>query len=477
MPLKNLISKFTGNNNETKSQEKAQRVLDTFAAFGIEMDLIESIPSSAALRIRMRPKRPVRMHEIRGFADDLRFALGVEHLRIEAPLPGTKSIEVLIPRDHAALYSWQEAIASEPFKQPQTPTTVVLGRDEFGNTLSVDLHTLPHLLISGVMGSGKSTLLHCIINSLIVRNIPEALQLILIGPNQTEFGGYSALPHMLTRMIDQPRQALLAIRWLTKEMDRRFDIISQEKVRDIGSYHKRIGEIKTSEDQEQKERMPFIVLVIDELTNLMETYPAESEAALSRLTQTGHTVGIHVIISAQRPTSKILPDSITTNMPARLSLKAASKKDSQAVVRTEGAEDLPGVGDIIYQASNFAEPIRGHAAYISVQEIEPNIQKASAGYEDFTSESEQGRRYDPAVFGVRLPGYPDQDEDEPEDELFEEAKEAVIKAGKASTSIIQRKLRIGYGRAARLIDMLEERGVVGPADGARGRDILIAQEE
>jgi S-DNA-T family DNA segregation ATPase FtsK/SpoIIIE len=324
------------------------------------------------------------------------------------------------------------------------------------------------------MGSGKSTLLHSIINSLIARNIPEALQLILIGPNQTEFGGYSPLPHMLTRMIDQPRQALLAIRWLTKEMDRRFEIISQEKVRDIGSYHKRIGEIKTSEDQEQKERMPFIVLVIDELTDLMETYPAESEAALSRLTQTGHTVGIHIIISAQRPNSKILPDSITTHMPARVSLKAASKKDSQAVVRIEGAEDLPGVGDMIYQASNFAQPIRGHAAYISVQEVEANIQKASEGYEDFTPESGQGRRYDPAVFGVQLPGYQDQDDEEPEDDLYEEAREAVIKVGKASTSLLQRKLRIGYGRACRLIDMLEERGVVGPTDGAKGREVLIS---
>jgi S-DNA-T family DNA segregation ATPase FtsK/SpoIIIE len=412
------------------------------------------------------------MHEIRSFADDLRFALGVEHLRIQAPLPGTKSIEVLIPRDTAALYSWQQAIASEAFKEAQTPTTVVLGQDEFGNPMNVDLHALAHLLISGVMGSGKSNLLHCIVNSLIVRNAPDKLKLILIDPKRSEFGRYNPLAHMLTPAIDQAKQALLALKWLAKELDRRYDILVTEGMRDIEAYHEKIAGAAQGRADAEIERMPYIVLVIDELSNLMEVYPLEFEAVISRLTQLGQPYGMHLIISLQIPTAKVLTSAIAANIPARIALKAASTKDSLTIIHTEEAEGLGGVGDMIYLASDFAAPLRARTANISNSNIDMNVKKAVELYGDCSPISHQRRNDDPAVFGVQLPGYSD---DETEDELYEEARETVIAAKKASTAILQRKLRIGYGRAARLIDLLEERGVVGPADGAKGREVWVSE--
>jgi S-DNA-T family DNA segregation ATPase FtsK/SpoIIIE len=444
---------------DKKIRKDVQVVLETFAAFGVEMQLVEVIPAVTDLRIRLKPKNRVRMHKIREFADDLRYALGVKLVRIDAPLPETTLIGVSIPKDKIeSHYLWKDAVRTDEYQKTKEVTAIPLGRDVFNKPLVVGLRSMPHLLIVGCAGSGKSILLHSVINSLITRNTPYHLRLILIEPKRVEFSLYANLPHLLTPCIQDAKKSVSALKWVTYEINRRYDVLETEGTRDISEYHQKIAAGALQNGFEDTKLMPYIVIVIDEIAGLMTTHPREIENLIIRLTQMGRAVGIHILVSTVCPTGGTVTGKMKANIPARIAFRAASQADSRMILGAAGAEQLLGSGDMLYLAGDTAQPIRGQACFITEKEIRANVGELAKKYSDFAE--------------YPTPSYTSFPEEKPEDNLYEKAEKAVRKAGRASVSFIQRKLHIGYARSARLLDMLEERGVVGPADGSALRNVI-----
>jgi S-DNA-T family DNA segregation ATPase FtsK/SpoIIIE len=344
---------------------------------------------------------------------------------------------------------------------------------------------MPHLLIAGATGSGKSVTIHALIVSLLYRNSPEMLKFIMIDPKRVELTLYNKIPHLLTPVITDAKKAILSLKWAAKEMDRRYDVLQANGVRDIDSYHKNIYEpslkkVKVNksgtEDEELgPEPLPYIVVVIDELADIMQTYPRELEAGIVRLAQMSRAVGIHLMLSTQRPSVNVITGLIKANIPARLALQVASQVDSRTILDTIGAEKLLGAGDMLYLSGEMSKPTRIQSAFISESEVKKVVKYLSDSYADELTDTlnltENSTKSPDAIFSATL----DDEGGGEDDDMYDEARRIVTEAGKASTSYIQRKLRVGYSRAARLMDLLEERGVIGPADGSKPRSVIGAE--
>ena len=343
---------------------------------------------------------------------------------------------------------------------------------------------MPHALIAGTTGSGKSATMNAIVTSLLFRNSPEQLRFIMIDPKRVELTLYNGIPHLLTPVITDGKKAILSLKWAIKEMERRYDVLQAEKVRDIGSYHENIYKparekfdkkgAPADERDELPEPMPYVVIFIDELSDLMQTYPRELEACIVRLAQMSRAVGIHLVISTQRPSVNVITGLIKANIPSRIALQVASQIDSRTILDQVGAEKLIGQGDMLFLSGELAKPQRLQSAFVTEEEVKDVVEYLKGQSEDQELDSislDENQNSDPdAFFGSVV-------DDEDDDELYGEAKRAVVEAGKASTSYLQRKLRIGYSRAARLIDILEEKGVIGPQDGAKPREILATSDD
>jgi S-DNA-T family DNA segregation ATPase FtsK/SpoIIIE len=331
---------------------------------------------------------------------------------------------------------------------------------------------MPHGLIAGATGSGKSVAIHTVITSLLYRNGPDQLRFIMIDPKRVELTLYNGVPHLLTPVITDPKKAIISLKWAAKEMDRRYNVLEIAGCRDINSYHALVKEGKAGEDSET---MPYIVVVIDELADIMQAYPRELEAGIVRLAQMSRAVGIHLILSTQRPSVNVITGLIKANVPSRMALQVASQIDSRTILDAGGAEKLLGAGDMLFQTGDMSKPIRLQTAFISegeVKKVVAYIKKNNAGDTtniDFSSPNGSHENND-AMMSI------DEDESD-EDDLYGDAKQCVEEAGKASTSYLQRKLRVGYARAARLMDILEDKGIIGPADGSRAREVLTRDGE
>ena len=361
---------------------------------------------------------------------------------------------------------------------------VALGRDIAGNSVYSNLAKMPHGLIAGATGSGKSVAIHAIINSLLYRAGPQQLRFIMIDPKRVELTLYRSIPHLLTPVITDPKKAVMALRWAGREMERRYNILEENRVRDIDSYHQNIltpaledirkqgGELE--EGQRAPEAMPYIVVVIDELADIMQTYPRELEASIVRLAQMSRAVGIHLLLSTQRPSVNVITGLIKANVPTRIALQVASQIDSRTILDQGGAETLLGAGDMLYLSADMAKPVRLQSAFITENEVK-KVTDFIAKNNDVEIPIDIAAPA-PGTTSISLEGgsggggggFDDGDDDD----MYEAARAAVMEAGKASTSYLQRKLRVGYARAARLIDILEERGVIGPGDGAKPREVL-----
>ncbi len=374
-----------------------------------------------------------------------------------------------VPNARKATVGLASLFSDSAFQGSGPPLLVALGRDIAGTAHFANIVKMPHFLIAGATGSGKSVAIHAIIASLLYRNGPGTLRLIMIDPKRVELTLYNAVPHLLSPVITDPKKAILALKWTGKEMERRYNILEKSSVRDIQSYHENVvRNWKPGSPGETPDQMPYIVVVIDEIADIMQTYPRELEAAVVRLAQMSRAVGIHLILSTQRPSVNVITGLIKANIPARIALQVASQVDSRTIIDTAGAEKLLGAGDMLYQSAEMSKPRRIQTAFISeteVKHIVDAIKKHNEPSVDFITLSADAGSGPNALFSGSL-------EDEVDDELLEEARRTVEEAGKASTSFLQRKLRIGYARAARIMDILEERGVIGPADGARPRDVL-----
>ena len=453
----------------------------TLQNFGIIVEMDEVSIGPSVTRYALKPAEGVKLSKIIALQNDLALALAAHPIRIEAPIPGRSLVGIEIPNSTKTIVGLGTLFAAEEFARSEKSLLVALGKSVSGGCHFGNFGKMPHLLIAGATGSGKSVTIHGLIASLLYRNGPENLKFILIDPKRVELTLYNKIPHLLTPVITDAKKAILALRWACKEMERRYEMLEAESVRDIDSYHKNVlapelkklaGKKNTADEKEIPDLMPYIVIVIDELADIMSTYPRELEAAVVRLAQMSRATGIHLILSTQRPSVNVITGLIQANIPARIALQVSSQVDSRTILDGSGAEKLLGAGDMLYLGGEMAKPLRLQSPFISETEVKEIVKYLAVNYRDeipseinLTESAGAKTVFDNSSFGA-------EENFDDEDELYEQAREEVIRAGKASTSYLQRKLRIGYARAARLVDMLEERGVIGPGEGARPREVI-----
>ncbi len=445
----------------------------------VEMDEISIGPS--VTRYALKPAEGVKLSRIVGLQNELSYALAAHPIRIEAPIPGMSLVGIEVPNSTKTVVGLRTLFSSEEYQSSPKNLLLGLGRGVSGKLYFADLGKMPHVLIAGATGSGKSVTIHAIINSLLYRNGPQNLRFIMIDPKRVELTLYNKIPHLLTPVITDAKKAILSLKWAAKEMDRRYNILEAESVRDISSYHKKVAESKNLKvksvegEEDQFEKMPFIVIIIDELADIMQAYPRELESAIVRLAQMSRAVGIHLILSTQRPSVNVITGLIKANIPARIALQVASQIDSRTILDASGAEKLLGAGDMLYISGEMSKPTRIQSPYMSETEVKA-VTKYLAGLQTDSIPDEinfsQGTISDTrdSIFSS---SFEEEGGDDADDELYEDARTIVIEAGKASTSYLQRRLKVGYARAARLMDMLEDRSVIGPGDGAKPRTVLV----
>lgn len=483
-PPLSLLMKDRGRAKSGDVKANANIIKRTLKNFSIEVEMDEVAIGPTVTRYSLKPAEGVRISKIVGLQNNLELALAASPIRIEAPIPGKSLVGIEVPNSAKATVGLASLLSSAEYTDSPRPLLVALGKDITGQAHFANIAKMPHALIAGTTGSGKSATIHTLVSSLLFRNSPDQLRFIMVDPKRVELTLYNDIPHLLTPVITQPKKALLALKWAIKEMERRYDVLQAEKVRDISSYHDNIYKPakeafekagRPEDDREGlPEPMPYIVVVMDELADLMQAYPRELEASIVRLAQMSRAVGIHLLLSTQRPSVNIITGTIKANVPCRLALQVASQIDSRTILDQVGAEKLLGQGDMLFLSGELAKPLRLQSSFVSEEELkkvvkylkDQDMQELDSIDLDGDSSGGSGD----AFFGAVV-------DDEDGDDLYEEAKQAVIEAGKASTSYLQRKLRVGYSRAARLIDILEERGVIGPQDGSKPREILIGDSD
>lgn len=468
----------------------AAAIKKTLQNFGIEVEMSEINVGPTVTQYTLKPADGVKLSKLTGLNNDLALSLAAHPIRIEAPIPGKSFVGIEVPNSVRAKVKLGSVISSQEFQKPTAILNLALGKDVMGNPICVDLAGMPHMLVAGATGSGKSICLNTIINSLIYRNSPKNLRIILIDPKRVEFPVYGALPHLLTPVILNSRKAVNVLNWLVGEMERRFEVLQEATVRDIVSYNKAqqqkalkiTKKANVQESGDDTEPMPYIVLVVDELADLMMAKGKEVESAIVRLSQLARAVGIHLIVATQRPSVEVITGLIKANITTRIAFQVASQIDSRTILDCAGAEKLLGKGDMLYISAEFSRPKRIQGNFITGQEIkkvvdfiskENSPQEMQNIEEHSLSEDGEVPQARPMASGVGANSHDDIVNFSAKDPLYEEAKEMVVKYQKASASLLQRRLQVGYARAARILDILEEDGIVGSADGAKPREVLI----
>ncbi len=484
-PPLSLLSKDRGRAKTGDVKANANTIKRVLKEFNInvEMDAVEVGPT--VTRYSLKPAQGVKISRIVGLQRELELNLASGTLRIEAPIPGKSLVGIEVPNLSKAKIGLSALLASPEYTDSPKPLLVALGKDITGHVEYANIARMPHGLIAGTTGSGKSVTIHNIVSSLLFRNSPEQLRLIMVDPKRVELTLYDGIPHLLTPVITDAKKALLSLKWAVKEMERRYDILQEEKVQNLDSYHKNIyqpaklewekrGSLEEEKDS-LPETLPYIVIIMDELADLMHSYPRELESLIVRLAQMSRAVGIHLILATQRPSVNVITGTIKANIPTRIAMQVASQVDSRTILDQVGAEKLLGQGDMLFLSGELSKPIRLQSAFLSEEEVKKIVdylkdQADSQNLDNIDLDIEQHSNSEGGIFATDVGGGED------EDPLYEEAKQMVIEANKASTSYLQRKLRIGYSRAARLIDLLEEKGVISAPDGSKARHVLVGND-
>ena len=480
-PPLSLLNKDKGKADVGDVKANSITIKRTLKKFHIDVEMDEVTIGSSVTRYAIKPAEGVKLEKIVGLQTNLEYALAASPIRIEAPIPGKSLVGIEVPNKQKQTIGLASLFSSPEYTDSPKPLLTALGKNITGDAQFADIAKMPHGLIAGTTGSGKSVAIHNVVISLLFRNSPDQLRFILVDPKRVELTLYNGIPHLLTPVITDAKKVIISLKWSIKEMERRLDVLQGHKVQNISSYHDKIYqpakqafEEKGSPEEEREalpEPLPYIVIIIDELADLMTAYPKELEACIVRLAQMSRAVGIHLILSTQRPSVNVITGLIKANVPSRVALQVASQIDSRTILDQSGAEKLLGRGDMLFLSSDSPKPMRIQSAFVTTEEVMKVVHylkdQDSAQTLETIDLDPSAQKSNDAIFNSMV-----DDENGDEDDLYEEARMAVVEAGRASTSYLQRKLRVGYSRAARLIDMLEERGVIGPGEGSKPRTIL-----
>jgi len=454
-------------------REQSTRLEEALTHFGVRAKVTEIHPGPVITRFELEPAPGVKVQQIAGLADDLALALRAKRIRIVAPIPGKGAVGIEIPNPETRTVYLKEVLTSTAFAERTSTLTVALGKDISGAPLCTSLEGMPHLLLAGATGSGKSVSLHTILTSLIYGAAPEEIHLILIDPKMLEMTVYNGIPHLLTPVVTDAKEAARVLRWGVFEMERRYKLLARVGVRNILDYNRQLPRLQASRDIQEEgiklDPLPYLVIVIDEFADLILTAPNEIEDSVARLAQMARAVGIHLVLATQRPSVNVITGVIKANFPSRIAFQVASKIDSRTIIDANGAEKLLGKGDMLFVFSGRPEVHRVHGAFISTDETTEIV----------TFLKEQG--YQPkdrrtVLLEDEAGGSGGGGDMDHEDELFDEAARIVIHAEQGSVSLLQRRLRVGYSRAGRLLDLLEDAGIVGPFEGSKAREVLVGEE-
>jgi S-DNA-T family DNA segregation ATPase FtsK/SpoIIIE len=460
--LKDKEGKATGGNIDYNNDI----IKHTLANFGITVEMDKASVGPTVTQYTFKPMEGVKLSKVTALSNDLSLSLAAHPIRIEAPIPGKSLVGIEVPNKTKAMVGLKAMLKTEQFAKRRTNLLMALGQDVTGGTWFYDISKMPHLLVAGATNSGKSVCLNSIIISLLYQNNPDDLRFIMVDPKRVELPIYNGIPHLLTPVITEVSKTINALKWCLNEMDRRFDILQEHKKKNIASYNE-LMKVKG------RDKMPYIIFIIDELADLMVAASKDIEGSVIRLAQMARAVGIHLILATQRPSVDVITGLIKANIPARIAFSVTSAIDSKTILDTAGAEKLLGQGDMLISTPDTSRPKRLQGAYVSDKEIKAicDYLKEKSGQADYLEDVTE-RQQVKGMGGVGLDGSRGD-----EDELLEEAKEMVINMGKASTSMLQRRLRIGYGRAASILDNLEENGIIGPSNGSKPREILVSKEQ
>lgn len=461
-PPTNLLEKKQRPADAGDVQRNAEIIRETLSEFNINVQMEGANIGPKVTQYTLRPPSGVKLTRITALENNLALNLGANSLRIEAPIPGHKAVGIEVPNERAADVRLFGILESPKWRGAAEPLSFAIGRDISGAPMIGELNKMPHLLVAGQTGSGKSVMINALLTSLLYRNTPSELKLILVDPKQVEMAPYNDIPHLLTPVITEPEKCISALKWAVGEMERRYSLLAEEKLRDIKSYNKKMRE-------KSGETMPYVVIVIDELADLMMMAARDVEALIVRLAQKARAVGVHLVLATQRPSVDVITGLIKANIPARIAFTVTSQVDSRTILDQVGAEKLLGAGDMLLHTPSMNKPKRVQGAFVTDEEVikitdHLRLQRPPEYNPDIISQQVQINGH--GGVGMNLVGGGDSE--------YEDAVRAVVAAGKASTSFLQRRLRIGYGKAARIMEEMEENGVISAADGSRPRQVLIS---
>jgi S-DNA-T family DNA segregation ATPase FtsK/SpoIIIE len=477
LPPRDLLKRSSAKTLDPRLIDQGGQVLEaTLRDFGVDAQLVGQTVGPTVTRYELELASGVKVNRVTGLSHDIAYAMASADVRILAPIPGRSAIGVEVPNKQRQLVTLGDILVSDEAQQATHPLEVGLGRDISGRPYMLNLSTMPHLLIAGQTGAGKSSCINSLVSSLLMRCTPEQVRLILVDPKRVELGGYNGLPHLLTEVVTSPKRAANALEWAVREMDMRYDLLAEAGVRDIAGYNAMYdhGDLPTTANPDPHggrnyERLPYIVIVVDELNDLMMVAARDVEASICRIAQMARAVGIHLVIATQRPSVDVITGVIKANVPSRLAFSVSTLADSRVILDQPGAEKLIGHGDMLLMSASSSKAVRIQGSWVD----EECVRKVVAHWRRQVEQPHyvEGLQGDESQAGGRGGDAGD------EDELLGEALELVVRSGLGSTSMLQRKLRVGFARAGRLMDLLEQRGVVGPSQGSKARDVLMTVEE
>jgi S-DNA-T family DNA segregation ATPase FtsK/SpoIIIE len=473
LPSLDLLRKAPASSADGMDEEHTMEALErTFRTFGVPARVPTAHRGPTVTLYEVEVEAGTKVNRVLSLADDIAYALATPDVRIMAPIPGRSAIGVEVPNKVRDFVMLGDILRSKGAKELTHPLMVGLGKDVHGRAVMLNLAEMPHLLIAGATGAGKSSLINAFVTSIIARTTPDDVKLVLVDPKRVELSHFGDLPHLLAPVIVQPKRAAEALAWVVREMELRYELLASVGMRDITSYSAAFedGTLRIPPGREDEfGHLPYLVVVIDELADLMMVAPRDVEDAICRIAQMARAVGIHLVVATQRPSVDVVTGLIKANIPSRIAFMTASQADSRVILDIGGAEKLVGHGDMLFLPSNVSKPTRIQGAWVTETEI--------AAVSEWVR-SQQEAEYELTIDGLGRAGSDDDDEDwEEQDELYEEAAELVVRSQLGSTSMLQRKLKVGFARAGRLMDQLEEHGIVGPSVGSKPRDVLMTWEE